>query len=60
MATQLDRFGYLNIEIDNGNPHTLLTGSFLDNTGSEIRDHFTIKKQIQTKDANVLPNSDTR
>jgi len=59
MATQLDRFGFLNIEIDNGNPHTLLTGSFLDNTGSEIRDYFTIKKQIQTKDANILPNSDT-
>jgi predicted phosphodiesterase len=59
MATQLDRFGFLNIEIDNGNPHTLLTGSFLDNTGSEIRDYFTIKKQIQTKDANILPNSET-
>ena len=59
MATQLDRFGFLNIEIDNGNPHTLLTGSFLDNTGSEIRDYFTIKKQVQTKDANILPNSDT-
>jgi hypothetical protein len=59
MATQLDRFGYLNIEIDNGNPHTLLTGSFLDNSGSEIRDNFTIKKQIQAKDANILPNSDT-
>ncbi|MDW0152752.1 MAG: purple acid phosphatase [Nitrososphaeraceae archaeon] len=59
MATQLDRFGFLNIEIDNGNPHTLLTGSFLDNTGSEIRDYFTIKKQIQTKDANISPNSET-
>ena len=59
MATQLDRFGFLNIEIDNGNPHTLLTGSFLDNTGSEIRDYFTIKKEIQAKDANILPNSDT-
>jgi calcineurin-like phosphoesterase family protein len=59
MATQLDRFGFLNIEIDNGNPHTTLTGSFLDNTGSEIRDYFTIKKQIHTKDANILPNSDT-
>ena len=58
MATQLDRFGFLNIKIDNGNPHTLLTGSFLDNTGSEIRDYFTIKKQIQTKDANFLPNSE--
>ena len=59
MAAQLDRFGFLNIEIDNGNPHTLLTGSFLDNTGSEVRDYFTIKKQIQTKDANFLPNSNT-
>ena len=59
MATQLDRFGFLNIEIDNGNPHMLLTGSFLDNSGSEIRDYFTIKKQVQTKDANILPNSNT-
>lgn len=58
-ATQLDRFGFLNIEIDNGNPHTLLTGSFLDNTGSEIRDYFTIKKEIQSKDANILPSSVT-
>jgi hypothetical protein len=57
MATQFERFGFLNIEIDNGNPDTTLIGSFLDNTGSEIRDNFTIKKQIQTKDANILPIS---
>jgi hypothetical protein len=59
MATQFERFGFLNIEIDNGNPHTTLIGSFLDNIGSEVRDYFTIKKQIQTKDANILPSSKT-
>ncbi len=59
MATQLDQFGFLNIEIDNGNPHTLFTGSFFDNTGSEISNYFTIIKQIQAKDANILPNSGT-
>jgi Calcineurin-like phosphoesterase len=58
VATQFaDKFGFLNIEIDNGNPHTTLIGTFLDNTRSEVRDYFTIKKQVQTKDANILPNS---
>lgn len=47
VATQLDRFGYLNVQIDNGNPHTSLTGTFLDNIGSEMRDQFTIEKQIK-------------
>jgi len=46
MATQLDRFGFLNLEIKNGNPHTTLTGTFFDNKGDEINDYFTIKKEI--------------
>ncbi len=47
MATQLDRFGFLNIDISNGNPHTKLTGTFFDNRGNEIKDHFTIEKEIK-------------
>jgi Calcineurin-like phosphoesterase len=48
VATQFaDNFGFLNIEISNGNPHTNLTGTFYDNEGSIVRDHFTIKKEIK-------------
>ena len=47
VATQIDRFGFLNLEIKNGNPHTTLTGTFYDNKGDEIRDYFTIKKEIK-------------
>ena len=48
-ATQFARFGFLNIEISNGNPHTELTGTFYDNKGDEVRDQFTITKEIQVK-----------
>lgn len=47
-ATQIDRFGFLNLEVKNGNPHTTLTGTFYDNNGDEIRDYFTIKKEKVT------------
>ena len=47
VATQIDRFGFLNLEVKNGNPHTTLTGTFDDNKGDEIRDYFTIKKEIK-------------
>ena len=47
VATQIDRFGFLNLEVKNGNPHTTLTGTFYDNKGDEIRDYFTIKKEIK-------------
>ena len=47
IATQFDRFGFLNLEIKNGNPHTTLTGTFFDNKGDEIKDYFTIKKEIK-------------
>ena len=46
-ATQFDRFGFLNIEISNGNPHTKLLGTFYDNKGDEVRDQFTIEKAIK-------------
>ena len=48
-ATQFDRFGFLNIDISNGNPHTKLTGTFYDNKGDEVRDQFTIEKEIKNK-----------
>ncbi len=47
VATQFNKFGFLNIELDNGNPHTTLTGTFFDNKGNEIRDHFTTTKEIK-------------
>jgi predicted phosphodiesterase len=48
VATQFaDKFGFLDIKISNGNPHSNLTGTFYDNQGSIIRDHFTIKKEIK-------------
>jgi hypothetical protein len=47
VATQFNKFGFLNIELDNGNPHTTLTGTFFDNKDNEIRDHFTATKEIK-------------
>ncbi|HJR47799.1 MAG TPA: metallophosphoesterase [Nitrososphaeraceae archaeon] len=48
MATQFEgKFGFLDIEISNGNPHTKLTGTFYDNQGSGIQDYFTIEKGIK-------------
>ncbi|MGB7706802.1 MAG: hypothetical protein WBL64_05840, partial [Nitrososphaeraceae archaeon] len=35
-ATQLQRFGFLNIDFSDGNPHTKLTGTFYDNKGDEV------------------------
>ena len=68
MATQFEgKFGFLNIEISNGNPHTKLTATFYDNKGSNVLDEFTIEKEIKdmksevkyinadTKATNVLP-----
>ena len=34
-------------ELDNGNPHTTLTGTFFDNKSNGIRDHFTTTKEIK-------------
>jgi hypothetical protein len=50
VATQFEgKFGFLDIEISNGNPHTNLTGTFYDNRGSSIQDTFTIEKEIKDK-----------
>jgi hypothetical protein len=48
-ATQFTRFGFLNIEVSEGNPQTKLTGTFYDNKADEVRDQFTIKKEINGK-----------
>ena len=54
MATQFaDKFGFLNIEIKNGNPDTKLTGTFYDNKGSEVADEFTIEKRNKNKSNNA-------
>ena len=37
------------MDISDGNPHTKLTGTFCDNKGDEVRDQFTIEKEIQVK-----------
>ena len=47
------KFGFLDIDISNGNPHTKLTGTFYDNKGSEIADEFTIEKEIKNKKSDV-------
>jgi len=49
VATQFDKFGFLNIDISNGNPHTKLTGTFYDNKGGIVKDQFTIEKGIKSK-----------
>ena len=43
------KFGFLDIEISNGNPHTKLTGTFYDNIDGGIQDSFTIEKEIKNK-----------
>ena len=47
-ATQLQD-GFLNIDFSDGNPNTKLSGTFCDNKGDEVRDQFTIEKEIQVK-----------
>jgi predicted phosphodiesterase len=51
-----DRFGFLNIDISNGNPHTKLTGTYYGNQVGEILDQFTIEKEIKNKNGNDLRN----
>lgn len=50
------KFGYLDIDISNGNPHTKLTGTFYDNRGGNIADQFTIEKEIKNKDGDIQPD----
>jgi hypothetical protein len=57
VATQFDgKFGFLNIDISNGNPHTKLTGTFYDNRDGNIADQFTIEKEIKNKDGDIQPD----
>ena len=57
MATQFEgKFGFLDIEVSNGNPHTNLTGTFYDNGGSSIQDSFTIEKEIKNMKENSSKN----
>lgn len=49
-----NKFGYLNIDISNGNPHTKLTGTFYDNKGGQILDRFTIDKELKSKNSEVV------
>jgi len=57
MATQFtSKFGFLNIDINNGNPDTKLTGTFYDNKGNNVLDEFTIEKEIKNKNKNSEVN----
>ena len=56
VASQFDKFGFLNIDITNGNPHTKLTGTFYDNKGDEVLDQFTIEKEIRNTNVNIQPD----
>ncbi len=48
IAKQLEgKFGFLDIEISNGNPHTKLTGIFYDNREGSMQDSFTIEKEVK-------------
>jgi len=49
-----NKFGYLNIDITNGNPHSKLTGTFYDNKGGQILDQFTIDKDLKSKTTGVV------
>jgi hypothetical protein len=55
VVSQFGKFGFLNIDISNGNPHTRLTGTFYDNKGDEILDQFTIEKEIKNVKQSILP-----
>ena len=48
-----NKFGFLNIEISNGNPNTKLTGTFYDNKDSQMLDQFIIEKNV-TKNGNDM------
>ena len=55
VAKQLDgKFGFLNIDISNGNPSSKLTGTFYDNKGN-VQDNFTLQKEIKGKTGDSNP-----
>jgi hypothetical protein len=49
-----NKFGFLNIDISNGNPDAKLTGTFYDNKGGQILDQFTIEKDLKNKNTEVI------
>lgn len=49
-----NKFGFLNIDISNGNPDTKLIGTFYDNKGGQILDQFTIIKELKNKNTEVI------
>ena len=49
-----NKFGFLNIDISNGNPDTKLTGTFYDNKGGQILDQFTIEKDLKNTNTEVI------
>ena len=51
-----NKFGFLNIDISNGNPDSKLTGTFYDNKGGQILDQFTIQKELNNKNSEVITN----
>jgi hypothetical protein len=51
-----NKFGFLNIDISNGNPNSKLTGTFYDNKGGQILDQFTIQKELNNKNSEVITN----
>lgn len=61
MATQFtDRFGFLNIDISNGNPHTKLTATFYENRGSEMTEELQLKKKRKIKIVKLQLNSQNK
>jgi len=56
VATQFGKFGFLNIDISNGNPHSTLSGTFYDNKGDEVLDQFIIEKEIKNTDLDIQPD----
>jgi hypothetical protein len=55
VASQFGKFGFLDIDISNGNPHTTLSGTFYDNMGDKVLDQFTIEKEIKNTDVDIQP-----
>lgn len=50
MTMQSNRFGFLNVEVNNSNQVATLNGTFYDNKGYVIRDNFGIEKEIKLID----------
>jgi len=46
-------FGFLNVDISNGNSHSTLTGTFHDNQAGKILDKFVIEKEIENNNVDT-------